>query len=98
MITKELAVAARQQAEGVQSILEAGENMNQMTQQVANATDEQKRGGDLVVKAVEEIATVARQNLASSEQLTVTTSSLVTEAESLRSMAEHFELTDEWTS
>ena len=40
-----------------------------MTQQVANATGEQKKGGEMVVKAVENISDLTRENLSSVEQL-----------------------------
>ncbi len=72
--------------------MEAVENMNHMTQQVADATTEQKRGGDIVVKAIEDITEVATQNLSASEQLTLTTASLAEEAEGLSVLTERFEV------
>ncbi|MCP3933903.1 MAG: hypothetical protein GY708_00875, partial [Actinomycetia bacterium] len=54
-------------------MMKAVEVMNRMTQQVADASREQKQGGDLVVKAVERIAHIAQQNLASAEQLSANT-------------------------
>jgi methyl-accepting chemotaxis protein len=61
-----------------------------MTQQVAEATSEQKRGGDLVVKSVENIAQVAQQHLSSTEELSTTTLNLAKEADRLQRMAEVF--------
>ena len=40
-----------------------------MTQQVSYATAEQKRGGELVVKAMENISEIARDNLATVEEM-----------------------------
>ena len=61
-----------------------------MTQLVATATKEQKRGGDMVVKATEEITAVARQNLATSGQLSGTTAALQREAETLQVVTGRF--------
>ena len=63
-----------------------------MTQQVADGTDEQKQGGDMVVKAIERIATVAQQNLSQGEQLAVTTKTLVKEAEELQLVSAAFQV------
>ena len=43
--------------------------MNQLTHQMSEAVSEQKRGGEMVVKAVEAIAVVSRQNLVAVEQM-----------------------------
>ena len=64
--------------------------MNRMTQQVAHATFEQKKGGDMVVKAVEQIAQVAGQNLSATEQLSKATLSLAKEAERMQGLAARF--------
>ena len=74
---------------------EAVEVMNRMTQQVADASREQKQGGDLVVKAVERIAQIAQQNLSAAEQLSTNTQNLTQEAERLLSVAELFTLEGE---
>jgi methyl-accepting chemotaxis protein len=66
--------------------------MNQMTQQVAEAGYEQKRGGDIVVKAVEHIAEIANQNLAASSQLSHATVTLTKEAKRLQLMSNIFKL------
>ena len=44
-----------------------------MTQQVSYATAEQKRGGELVVKAMENISEIARDNLATVEEMSKAT-------------------------
>ena len=61
-----------------------------MTQQVADATVEQKKGGDMVVKAMETIANVARANLAAVEELSHASMGLAREAEGLRQQLEAF--------
>jgi methyl-accepting chemotaxis protein len=66
--------------------------MNRMTVQVAEATGEQMRGGDQVVKAVDQIAHVAQLHRAATEQLSRATQSLALEAERMRRLAEVFEL------
>jgi methyl-accepting chemotaxis protein len=66
------------------------EVMNRMTQQVANATTEQKSGGDMVVKAVDQIARVSQQNVAATDQLSKATISLAREAERMRNLAQAF--------
>ncbi|MEE9254927.1 MAG: HAMP domain-containing methyl-accepting chemotaxis protein, partial [Pseudomonadales bacterium] len=91
-VTKQLSIAAREQARGARAITDSVETMNKMTQQVADGTDEQKRGGDMVVKAIERIATVAQQNLSQGEQLAVTTTTLVKEAEELQQATEAFQV------
>jgi methyl-accepting chemotaxis protein len=66
--------------------------MNRMTQQVADATNEQMKGGDQVVKAVDQIAHVAQQYLGATEQLTNATLSLADEADRLRGMSQVFQV------
>ncbi len=57
---------------------------------MADATLEQKKGGDMVVKAIEEIAQVAGQTLSATEQLSKATVSLAKEAERLQRLSEQF--------
>ena len=57
--------------------------MNRMTQQVSYATAEQKRGGELVVKAMENISEIARDNLATVEEMSKATANLAQQAENL---------------
>ncbi len=76
-------------------MMKAVEVMNRMTQQVADASREQKQGGDLVVKAVERIAQIAQQNLGAADQLATNTQNLSQEAERLLSVAEVFTLESE---
>jgi len=54
-----------------------------MTQQVSYATAEQKRGGELVVKAVENISDIARSNLGTVEEMSKATANLAQQAENL---------------
>jgi methyl-accepting chemotaxis protein len=91
-VTRSLADAASEQAHSARSVMPAVETMNQMTQQVAESTSEQKKGGDLVVKAMHEISAVAQQNLSATQQLSLTTTGLLKEAESLREMSDAFKV------
>jgi len=64
--------------------------MNSMTQQVANATTEQKAGGAMVVRAVENISDLTRENLTSVEQLSKSAENLSAQAVELAAMVEKF--------
>ena len=57
--------------------------MNRMTQQVSYATAEQKRGGELVVKAMENISEIARDNLSTVEEMSKAAANLAQQAENL---------------
>ncbi len=61
----------------------AVDNMNRMTQQVSYATAEQKRGGELVVKAMENISDIARDNLSTVEEMGKASENLARQAENL---------------
>ena len=58
--------------------------MNQLTHQMSEAVVEQKHGGEMVVKAVEAIAVVSRQNLEAVEQMNSAAKSLAGESDALR--------------
>jgi methyl-accepting chemotaxis protein len=66
--------------------------MNRMTQQVSFATAEQKRGGELVVKAMENISEIARGNLATVEAMSRATTGLAEQADSLAKLMAEFRL------
>ncbi|HEY6011978.1 MAG TPA: methyl-accepting chemotaxis protein, partial [Nitrospirota bacterium] len=91
-ITQEVSQAAREQATGSKQIILAVESMNQMTQQVTIATSEQKRGGDLVVKSTENISTIAKENLAAVEQMSVASEGMVETSLTLLHGVESFKL------
>jgi methyl-accepting chemotaxis protein len=59
---------------------------------MSEAVGEQKRGGEMVVKAVESIARVSRQNLAAVEQMNAAAKSLAGESDSLRQRVELFQV------
>jgi len=61
-----------------------------MTQSVANATSEQKKGGEMVVTAMENISDITRENLSSVEQLSRAAQSLSIQAEELSAMVGTF--------
>jgi methyl-accepting chemotaxis protein len=64
--------------------------MNKLTHQMSEGVAEQKRGGDMVVKAVESIALVSRQNLVAVEQMGAASRNLAGESEALRERVETF--------
>ena len=68
-------------AAGAQEISAAAQKMNQLTHQMSEAVTEQKRGGEMVVKAVEAIAVVSRQNLVAVEQMSGAAKNLAGESE-----------------
>jgi methyl-accepting chemotaxis protein len=63
-----------------------------MTQSVANATSEQKKGGEMVVKAVENISDLTRENLSSVEQLSKSAEGLSRQAVELETMVAKFKV------
>lgn len=85
-----LARSARELAKGAEQIVMAVSSVSDMTTQVAQSTAEQKTAGDRVVRLVDEIATVARQNSGGTEQLSIGVSDMAREAERLRSLADEF--------
>jgi methyl-accepting chemotaxis protein len=66
--------------------------MNVMTQQVYHATAEQKKGGELVVKAMENISELARDNLATVAQRSKATVNLAQQADRLAKLVSVFQL------
>ena len=66
--------------------------MNGMTQQVSHATAEQKKGGELVLKAMENISEIARDNLSTVEEMSKATSNLAQQAENLAKLVSVFRL------
>jgi methyl-accepting chemotaxis protein len=91
-VTQQLATAAREQALTARQIMGTAAAMNERTQQVADATSEQMRGGDQVVLAVDQIAQVAHQYLATTAQLSDATHDLALEADRLKTLSAVFEL------
>ena len=91
-LTRQIAAAVRENAAGAKQITVAAQKMNQLTHQMSEAVIEQKRGGELVVKAVESVALVSRQNLAAVEQMTVAAKTLADESELLKQRVETFQV------
>ncbi|MFP3940569.1 MAG: methyl-accepting chemotaxis protein [Thermoanaerobaculia bacterium] len=89
-MTRRLTASARAQSERAREIMASAETMNRMTRQVAEANAEQKRGGDMVVHAIERIAQIAQQHSGSAEQLSEATRDLAVEAERLKRAVELF--------
>ncbi len=71
-------------------IVEAVNAMNGMTQSVANAPAEQKKGGEMVVGAVENINDLTRQNLSAVEQLSKSAQGLSLQAVDLAGLVAQF--------
>ena len=82
-ITTDIVKAIIEMENSSKLILRAVEDMNHMTRYVANSTMEQKKGGDMVVKAVEQIAHIAHKNVSATEQLFKATQNLSAEADNM---------------
>jgi methyl-accepting chemotaxis protein len=89
-MTHQVSISTREQTLSARQIVDSVGVMNTKTQQVANATTEQKAGGDLVVRAVENISDLTRENLASVEQLAMSAENLSGQAAELAAMVEKF--------
>jgi methyl-accepting chemotaxis protein len=89
-LAQQIAVAARENAGSAAEIVTASKRMSALTSSMLDATMEQKRGGETVVKSTESISEVARQNMQVVEQLNVAAKDLAAEAESLRQRMETF--------
>jgi methyl-accepting chemotaxis protein len=91
-LANQIAAAAKENAIGAGEITRAAEKMNQLTKQMLDATVEQKQGGDLVVKAIDSIAVVAREHLSAVEETTRAARNLAKESESLKKEVETFKM------
>jgi len=89
-LAQQIALAARENAGSAAEIVTASRRMSTLTSSMLDATMEQKRGGETVVKSTESISEVARQNLEVVEQLNLAAKQLASEAESLRQRMETF--------
>ena len=89
-LAQQIAMAARENAGSAAEIVTASRRMSALTSSMLDATMEQKRGGETVVKSTESISEVARQNLQVVEQLNLAAKELAAEAESLRQRMETF--------
>jgi methyl-accepting chemotaxis protein len=89
-LAQQIAMAARENAGSAAEIVTASRRMSALTSSMLDATMEQKRGGETVVKSTESISEVARQNLQVVEQLNLAAKELAAEAESLRQRMEMF--------
>jgi methyl-accepting chemotaxis protein len=89
-LAQQIAMAARENAGSAAEIVTASRRMSSLTNSMLDATMEQKRGGETVVKSTESISEVARQNLQVVEQLNLAAKELAAEAESLRQRMETF--------
>jgi methyl-accepting chemotaxis protein len=91
-LARHIAGAISENAAGAQEINAAAQKMNQLTHQMSEAVAEQRRGGEMVVKAVEAIAVVSRQNLVAVEQMTGAAKSLAGESDALRQRVAVFQV------
>jgi methyl-accepting chemotaxis protein len=62
-IVHEVGIAIKEQVGGTKQIVQAVEIMHKMTQGVANATSEQKLGGESIVKAMEGVTQISAENM-----------------------------------
>jgi methyl-accepting chemotaxis protein len=92
-LTGQVSIATREQSLSARQIVEAMNIMNAMTQSVANATSEQTRGGEMVVSAMDNISDLARENLASVEQLSGAAQNLSQQAVDLAELVSQFTVT-----
>ena len=90
VISKEIAGSMSQNAASANDIQQAAVTMNNVTRQMSDAIAEQGTSGELVVRAVESIAAVAREQLAGAEQMSQAAKSLAQESEVLRKHVEAF--------
>jgi methyl-accepting chemotaxis protein len=91
-LARQIALASKENAGSGNEIAKAAEEMTELTNVMLDATIEQKKGGEMVVKATDSIAAVARQNLAAVEQITVAARNLAQEADVLRGRVEEFDV------
>ena len=89
-LAQQIALAARENAGSAAEIVTASKRMSALTNTMLDATLEQKRRGETVVKSTESISEVAHQNLQVVEELNFAAKQLATEAESLRQRMETF--------
>jgi methyl-accepting chemotaxis protein len=83
-LSREIAGAARENYTAAAEVARASTAMNRLTRQMSEATGEQKRSGEMIVRAIEAIALVSRQNLTSVEDMTKGAGDLAAQAERLR--------------
>jgi len=91
-LTRQIAGSIKENALGAAEINQAAQKMNQLTHQMSEAVIEQKRGGEMVVKAVEAIAVVSRQNLVAVEQMNGAAKNLAGESDALRQRVALFQV------
>ena len=84
--------SAKENASGAGEISRSAQNMNRFVQEIAGSTGEQKRAGELVVKAIDAIAQVASQNLAGAEQMTEQAAVLEQESTELKQRVDAFQI------
>ncbi len=89
-LARQIALASKENAGSGNEIAKSSQEMTELTNVMLDATIEQKKGGEMVVKATDSIAAVARQNLAAVEQITVAAKHLSGEADTLRNRVEKF--------
>jgi methyl-accepting chemotaxis protein len=89
-LAQQIAVASRENAGSAAEIAKAPHNRSELTNIMLDATIEQKRGGETVVKATDSIADVARQSLQIVEDINLAVRQLAAKAETLRKQVEAF--------
>jgi methyl-accepting chemotaxis protein len=82
--------ATRAQVESSRTVLRSTQVMAQMTQQVADASIQQRTAGEQVLKAVEHISQVSLQNLSAVQELHRAAQRLAGQAGGLQELVESF--------
>ena len=81
-------VAIQEQANGSRQIVETVDQMNLLVSGVVTATSEQKRGGEQMVLAVQNIADTTRQNVTAIQQLVEAAARLASQSENMRALVQ----------
>ena len=91
-LTRQIAGAVKENAVGAREISHAAEKMNHLTHQMSESVLEQKRGGEQIVKSVESIAMISRQNLVAVEQMSAAAKALAGESDGLQQRVQAFQV------
>jgi methyl-accepting chemotaxis protein len=89
-IAEENRIATREQAQSSEQIVNAVDSMNRRTQEVFEATAEQKKGGELILKSTEDISAGARAAQSAVQQLVSAAQDLSSQAHQLTELVSNF--------
>ncbi len=92
VMTDEITAATNKQQASMKQIHSAVEYLNDMTSEIQDTTDRQAAGVQEVFDATQNVTTLIEQNLESSQQITLVTETLASQAESLLQSVDRFKL------